>query len=175
MPQHDIEELEAEFLDIVRCSAQSSYQRRAPTATERRRLQRLRQALDANMEGDDERTLRLYSRICECLLDYTEALRAHDQAAALSSKASKQDLKRRALLAASRGWWSDIGLSPELLDDLGRYIESRVDIGSVEPGFPLTRSWMTEKGIVAAERIITGLEKAGASDDYQVMELALNG
>lgn len=170
-----LEEAEAALELGTRLSKQSSYARRMPAreshphfAHARALLQRIvtRCPIDSN-------ALRLMSRVCESLLDFSNAIRYQELAISATGTQSNKDLKRLAVLRGSLREWQELGLSPRQLESLGQYLEAH-GVGEEQRSLELTSSWAIENELNPRD-VCEGVQRRGAFSDFQVLSNLVYG
>jgi hypothetical protein len=154
----------------MRLSNQGSYARRAPSpgslpffANAQEQLEEVLTELPDNREA-----LVMMSQVAECLLAYDKALSYLTRAFDAGEPKSKKSLKRLALLRENSHAWRDLGLTPEMLRELGDHLESE-GVTTDHTTLRLTRDWLMEKHIADPESVIAALERRGAFSDFQVL------
>ncbi len=116
----------------------------------------------------------MMSQVSECLLDYDTALNLLSHAFTAGEPRSKKLLKRLALLRECSKMWRALGLTPDMLRKLGEYLEAK----GVDPGHTtlrLTRGWLLENHVDAAEAVIEALQRRGAFSDFLVFSNVVYG
>ena len=109
----------------------------------------------------------MMSQVTECLLDYDTALAYLNRAFDAGEPKSKRALKQLALLRENSHAWRELGLTPEMLRELGDHLEAE-GVTPDHKTLRLTRGWLIENHIGDPEAVIAALERRGAFSDFQV-------
>lgn len=173
----DLAQLRDALRQGQKLSQQTSLERRAPAPESVPFLQNARSGLRRIVAENPNsvEAWRLLSEAEECLLDYSAALRALHKAMELSGKRDKRDLKRVALLREAGGQWTNLGLTPAQLADLGRYLEERLGGGQGERSLRFTREWLERSQPQDPKRTLEALDRRGAFTDFQVLYNVVRG
>ncbi len=160
----------------MKLSKQGSYARRAPSTDSLPHFERAHEILERILTElpNHRQALVMMSQVSECLLDYDTALRLLSHALDVGEPRSKKLLKRLALLREYSKIWRDLGLSPEMLRELGEYLEAQ----GVDPNHTtlrLTRDWLVENHIDDPEVVIDALRRRGAFSDFLVFSNVVYG
>lgn len=157
-------------------SRQGSYGRRAPSPEslphygEAKRLLRL--ALER--EPNHREALILLAQVSEGLMDFNAAADFLDRAFEAGEPKTKKLLKKVALLRENTKQWKDLILSPEMLRDLGEYLESQ-GVGPANRSLDFTREWLSSNFDGDPEQVIAALGERGAFSDFQVLANVVYG
>jgi len=160
----------------MRLSKQGSYARRAPNpdslsffANARERLEEVLAELP-----DQREALMMMSQVAECLLDYNTALSYLMRAFDAGEPKSKKSLKRLARLCEGIHEWPDLGLTPEMLRELGHHLDA-AGVTTDHTTLRLTRGWLMANHVENPESVIAALERRGAFSDFQVLANVCHG
>jgi tetratricopeptide (TPR) repeat protein len=169
--RHNLRELSELLRDGLKRSMQGSYERRAPAKAALPYLRFARRGLRVLVEElpDDARAWRLLSEAEEALLDYRSACAALEKALSLEAKRSTKSLKRLYLLREYEAKWEALGLTPEQLAELGRYLEQRLAASSCDHTMAHTDIWLGQLGIADPGSLKEALEHRGAYCDCEVL------
>lgn len=166
-----LEELELELRAGMKKSGQSSYARRAPNASSLPELNRALAGLRELTETDSSNphVWELLSRAEECLMNFEGAIKSCEKVIELSSRPTKDQRKRLALLRQAFAEWNQLPLQPNELRKLGEYLKSvGADQSAERRSFEQTEYWLENEGIPNPEAIIREFERRGAFSDFQV-------
>jgi tetratricopeptide (TPR) repeat protein len=154
--------LKAELEQGLALSKQGSYERRmhAPAALPRIRaaLKGLRALVQRESTAEVWRTLALAE---EALLHYPAAVEALQQAVALCQNRDRKDLKRLAQLRDYSAKWDTLGLTPQALEALGRYLGDKLEEEPCDHTHRHSKAWLKSNGIKSPAKALKGLEGVG--------------
>jgi|SRR5215470_10804112 len=168
---HNLQELSELLRDGLKRSKQGSCERRAPAKAALPYLRLARRGLRALVEQrpGDARAWRLLSEAEEALLDYRNARAALEKALSLETERGNKSLKRLYLLREYEAKWEALGLTPEQLAELGRYLEQRLAVSSCDRTMTHTDIWLGQSGIADPRSLKEALAHRGAYCDCQVL------
>lgn len=176
-----VERLQSDLLRAIKASGEMSYARRAPKAKSLPLFERLISSATSFTNSNPENPIgwEILSRAHECLLDYSSAIHCLKKAASLrEGKPTNKTLKRLARLEEYRKEWKGLGLTPQQLKALGRYLK-RVEAadGVHLPGNNLsaTISWLNQQLPDKRATILAKIRKAGYHSDFSVLYNLVNG
>lgn len=176
MTTQDLHELEATLIEGLKRSKQGSYQRRKPDKAAIPFLMKARKSLREYVQRDpgDAKAWRLLSQAEEALLNYPAAKKALERV--LKQGASdRRDLKRMALLKEYSARWDDLGLTPDELDVLGRYLEQNLDQEPCDHTLRRTEDWLQSQGKKKIPKILEAIKKNGGYCDCEVFSNVVEG
>jgi tetratricopeptide (TPR) repeat protein len=168
---HNLQELSELLRDGLKRSMQGSYERRAPAkaALPYLRLARRELRVLADQQPGDARAWRLLSQAEEALLDYRNARAALEKALSLEATRSPKSLKKLALLREYEATWGEMGLHPEQLAELGRYLTHRLATSHCNHTMVQTDIWLGQLGIANPTSVKEAFERTGAYCDCEVL------
>ena len=134
-PEHEmehksLEELRRILIEGQRRSKQGSYMRRNPASAAIPFLLEARSGLKNYVREKDTNAeaLRLLSQAEECLLNYSAARQSLERAISLSVQKDKKDMKRLAVLTEHETRWTELGMTPSQLEDLGNHLSVKLSV-----------------------------------------------
>jgi hypothetical protein len=167
----NLRELSALLREGQKRSRQTSYRRRAPDTAAVSYLQRVRKGLRAIVEAetDNAAAWRLLSQAEEALLVYPKARTALEKVLALGGGANKRDLKKLAMLREHGLWWDGLGLTPEQVSELERYLRYTLASSHCDRTLRHTRAWLEQSRLPGTDRVVQALVERGGRCDCQVL------
>ena len=156
----------------IQLSGQTSYSRRAADKRAIPLLREARARLKAIIENGqaDYEVFRLLALTHENLLEYREAIHAVQECIKRSVGPKKDDLKRLAHYKEQLGWWEAVSLTPGELNELGVFLHSKLSsVLEYERSFRWTMVWLNQKKHPSPDKVVSGLERLGAYDDFQML------
>jgi tetratricopeptide (TPR) repeat protein len=166
--------LKAELEQGLALSKQGSYERRMPAQAAlpriRGALKGLRVLVQREPTAEVWRTLALAE---EALLHYPAAVEALQEALALSPHHDRKDLKRLAQLREYAAKWHALGLAPQALEALGRYLGHKLAEEPCDHTHRHTNAWLQSNGLKSPAKAIKGLEGVGGYCDCEVLSNAI--
>lgn len=173
MQSHKIKYARELYLRAVRASGQASYARRQASDHAVALFRKARKVLEdcgaiSNPEG-----LELLSRIDEALLHYGEAISWLVRYGEHKGGLSQKEKKRLAQLCEAHREWTDLGLTPPQLTELGDHLREH-GVGPHSTTFECTRRWIRNSNLNET-LVIDAFMRRGAFSDYQVLENIVSG
>lgn len=164
------------WLSGVRLSKQCAYGRRAPDPESLPHFSEAARLLQdvLNQCPDNPEALTMMSQVSECLLDYDAAIAFQNKAFESGEPKTKKAIKRIALLGEAARAWRELLLTPELLKELGLFLESK-GVGPNDRSLCNTYEWLSKNVTGKADAVIASLEKRGAFTDFQVLANIVHG
>jgi Protein of unknown function (DUF2695) len=166
-----IAELRALLMSAQRLTAQSSYERRAPSPKSVPALLAAKseviQFLDKNAESTEAH--RLLSMAQECLLNYPAARRSFEAALLLLNQRNPKDLKHLALLKEYESKWVDFPLTPEELASLGHFLAASLSETGCNNSAEQTKQWLTKHSPSKMEAKLKAIRHWGGYCDCEVL------
>jgi tetratricopeptide (TPR) repeat protein len=178
MTMEEIDNIRSIILRGIQLSGQMSYSRRAANEKAIPLLQQALSRLKAIVENGqaDYEVFSLLALTHENLLDYREAIQAVQECINRSAGPKKDDLKRLARYKEQLSWWEAVSLTPGELNELGAFLHDKLfSVPGYEHSFRWTIAWLREKKHPAPDKVISGLERLGAFDDFQVLHNVIVG
>jgi Protein of unknown function (DUF2695) len=178
MTMEEIDNVRSILRRGIQLSGQMSYSRRAADEKAIPLLQEALSRLKAMVENGqaDCEVFRLMALTHENLLDYREAIQAVQECINRSAGPKKDDLKRLARYKEQLSWWEAASLTPGELKELGAFLHDKLfSVSGCEHSFRWTLAWLSEKKHPAPDKVISGLERLGAFDDFQVLHNVIVG
>ncbi len=181
-PEHEmepksLEELRRILIEGQRRSKQGSYMRRNPALAAIPFLLEARSGLrdyvrekDTNIEA-----LRLLSQAEECLLNYSAARQNLERAISLSVPKDKKDMKRLALLTKCENQWTELGLTPAQLEDLGNHLSMKLPENGCDHTLRFTIEWLQRASRRKTKGVIEALRNRGGFCDCEVLNNVVTG
>lgn len=166
-----LEDLRRTLLEGQRRSKQGSYMRRNPAQEAVPFLLNARSGLRRYVadKENDVQAWRLLSQAEECLLNYAAAKGCLERAISLSAPRDKKDLKRLALLKEYERQWTDLCLTPQQLENLGRYLRTSLAANGCEHTLRFTTEWLRANGLGTSKGIIAAVRNQGGYCDCEVL------
>ena len=162
--------LKAELEQGLALSKQGSYERRMPAQAALPRIREALKGLRALVQREPApelwRTLALAE---EAVLHYPAAVQALQKALALSPHRDRKDLKRLAQLKEYAAKWEALGLTPQGLEELGRYLDLKLAEEPCNHTYRHTKAWLESSGIKDLGKAIKGLQGVGGHCDCEVL------
>jgi hypothetical protein len=87
----------------------------------------------------------------------------------LSERKDRKDLKRLALLKEYESQWSDLGLTPSQLDELGSHLQARLTEKGCDHALRHTQEWLESIGTGKKKGVIDALRNQGGYCDCEVL------
>ena len=152
-------------------SGQPSYRRRAPANAANPYLLQARNGfrLIVEQQAGNAEAWRLLSQAEETLLGYRNARIALERVIALEPRPNRRDLKKLALLREHEAWWDGLGLTPEQLSELERYLEQTLSASPCDHTMRHTKMWLDHCGLLNPDRIRESLEHRGGYCDCEIL------
>jgi hypothetical protein len=177
MMMEEIDNIRSILRRGIQLSGQMSYSRRAADEISIPLLREALSRLKAMVESGraDHEVFRLLALTHENLLEYCEAIEAVQECINRSAGPRRDDLKRLARYKEQLSWWEAVSLSPRELDELGVFLQSKLSSVPYERSFKWTIAWLEEKKHRSPAKVISGLERLGAYDDFQVLHNVIVG
>jgi tetratricopeptide (TPR) repeat protein len=179
MTMEEIDNIRSLIRRGIQLSGQMSYSRRAANERAIPLLQQALSRLKAIVENGqaDYEVFRLLALTHENLLDYREAIKAVQECINRSAGPKKDDLKRLARYKEQLSFWEVVSLTPGELNELGVFLHDKLFSvpAAYEHSFRWTIAWLSERKHPAPDKVISGLERLGAFDDFQVLHNVIVG
>ena len=177
MEHESLEELQRILIEGQRRSKQGSYMRRAPASAAIPFLLEARAGLRQHIRENDTNTeaLRLLSQAEEYLLNYAAARQFLERALSLSVQKDKKDLKRLALLKEYEKEWTDLGLTPSQLEDLGTHLSVKLRENGCDHTLRFTMEWLRGASPRKTKGITEALRNRGGFCDCEVLNNVVAG
>ena len=157
-------------------SMQGSYQRRLPDKKAIPFLldarKNLRQYVVQN--PSEPQGWRLLSQAEECLLNYSEAITTFQKYQELVPSRDKKDLKRLIVLKENATEWSSLILLPEQLQELGKYLEQKLETEDCDHTLRITQEWLKNNIPKNTSKIISAIRNRGGFCDCEVLSNVVN-
>ena len=177
MENKSLEELRRILIEGQRRSKQGSYMRRSPASAAIPFLLVARSGLRAYVREYDTNaeSLRLLSQAEECLLNYSAARQSLERAISLSVQKDKKDMKRLALLIEHENQWTELGLTPSQLEDLGNHLSVKLPENGCDHTLRFTLGWLQEASFGKTKGVIEALRNRGGFCDCEVLKNVVIG
>lgn len=165
-----------DLLTAVKLSKQASYHRRTPSPECLPHYGEARRLLGLVLESDPNHreALILMAQVSEGLMDLKAAANFLIKAIQAGEPATKKMLKKMAQLRESAKSWIDLVLTPDMLRELGEYLES-MGVGPANRSLDLTREWLLLNFDGDPDEVIIALDGRGAFSDFQVLANVVYG
>jgi hypothetical protein len=169
-------EARQDLLTAVKLSRQASYHRRAPSPECLPQYGEARRLLGLVLESEPSHreALMLMAQVSEGLMDFKAAADFLTKAIQAGEPATKKLLKKMAQLRESNRSWNGLVLTPDMLRDLGEYLES-MGVGPANRTLDLTREWLLQNFDGDPNEVIIALDRRGAFSDFQVLANVVYG
>lgn len=171
MDDKSLEDLRQILIEGQRRSKQGSYMRRNPESAAVPFLIEARSGLrDFVRENDtNAEALRLLSQAEECLLNYFAARQSLERAIRLSVQKDKKDMKRLALFMEHENRWTELGLTPSQLEDLGKHLRVKLPESGCDHTLRFTLEWLQGAHDGKRKGVIEALRNRGGFCDCEVL------
>ena len=166
-----LEELELELRAGIKKSGQTSLDRGSPDPSSLADLNRAREGLRelSVRDSGNPRVWELLSKAEESLLNFRAAIRCCEKMMELSSKQTKDQRKRLALLKQTVTQRSQLPLTSEELKSLSEYLKLvGADEALDKMSFDHTETWLEDQGFRNPEKVINAFESRGVYSDLQI-------
>ena len=173
----DLNAIKAELRQALKVTHQGSYNRRASSKRAIPLLARLRTELASWIEhrGETAEALRLLALAEEALLNYEAAVVLLEKIVRLGPRASQKDLKRLAACRQASQMWHKLRLTPDELNELGRYLKDKLLDTAEERSLRWTENWLSDNRPQDQETILDSIRELGFFSDYQVLHNLIPG
>lgn len=179
MPQSIADMLSTARQDLqtaIGLSRQGSYGRRGPSPESLPHYGETKRLLRLVLESEpcNREALLMMAKVSEGLMDFEAAFDFLSRAIQAGEPKSKKLLKKLAQLRENTEHWKTLVLTPDMLRELGEYLESR-KVGPANRSLDITREWLHLNFDGNPEQVIAGFEKRGAFSDFQVLANVVYG
>src|SRR5262249_3901279 len=146
-------------------------ERRAPAKAALPYLRLARRGLRVfvDQRPDNAQAWRMLSQAEEALLDYRNARAALEKALSLEGTRSPKSHKKLVLLREYEAKWGEMGLAPEQLAKLERYLAQRLTRSPCDHTMAQTEIWLGRSGITNPTSVKEAFERTGAYCDCEVL------
>lgn len=168
---NNLNDLRNELIQGQKLSMQGSDQRRAPEKKAVPYLLNARNGLKDYVQKNpqDGKAWLLLSQAEECLLNYSAALENLQKVIELGDK-NRKNLKKLVLLKEYESKWKELALSPEQLEELGEYVEGKIETQGCDHTLIYTKEWL-DKNMAKSKKakIVKSLQNQGGFCDCEVL------
>jgi tetratricopeptide (TPR) repeat protein len=162
--------LKAELEQGLALSKQGSYERRMPAQAALPRIRAALKGLRALVQRESTAEVwRALALAEEALLHYPAAVEALQKALALCQHRDRKDLKRLAQLMEYSAKWDALGLTPQALETLGRYLGRMLEEEPCDHTHRHAKAWLESNGIKSPAKALKGLEGVGGHCDCEIL------